>query len=302
MGKKFKPIYQCDLCGQEFEDPDMVRLFKGDVVNGEELKRYVNIEKYTMSCIECLPKLLIENFEIITPKQEIVNEISEKTSIKKSITESIKKTTKPEKKIVEPLSEPEIKDSEEISSEEPPTENIPKETEIEQPVVEVQEDETQLEEENEYFLTDGKYLILYKITNSEHEKLLAQEYGHKDFESLRKACGRSLIGIYFATDNYINELPENLSKENHEVINMVLLGVPNIVKKDIYILSDELACIEKEKFNLQIESIQENKPKQSQVKQESNSTTESEEDVSETSFFDMKELFEDDDDLNLDDL
>ena len=46
MVLKYKPLYQCDGCSLEFEDPDKVRIFESLVKNGNQTKQYIETGMY----------------------------------------------------------------------------------------------------------------------------------------------------------------------------------------------------------------------------------------------------------------
>ena len=55
MVLKYKPLYQCDGCSLEFEDPDKVRIFESLVKNGNQTKQYIETG---MFCLDCIPLAL----------------------------------------------------------------------------------------------------------------------------------------------------------------------------------------------------------------------------------------------------
>ena len=59
MAKLFKPLYQCEGCGETFENPDKVRIFNGEVTNGDELKSFIRPTQ--MYCLNCLKHSLDYN-------------------------------------------------------------------------------------------------------------------------------------------------------------------------------------------------------------------------------------------------
>jgi hypothetical protein len=64
MALKFKPIYMCDGCGNELENPDEIRIFPGNITNGSKNKKYSSDEK--MYCLNCIPLAL--DFKNETPE------------------------------------------------------------------------------------------------------------------------------------------------------------------------------------------------------------------------------------------
>ena len=77
MPVKYKPLYCCDGCGNEFEDSNKVRIFESVVKSGDETKIYIQTGMY---CIECIPLALDfknENPETVVnidPKQALAAE------------------------------------------------------------------------------------------------------------------------------------------------------------------------------------------------------------------------------------
>lgn len=55
MVLKHRPIYQCDGCSLEFEDPNKVRIFENQILNGDQTKQYI---ESGMFCLDCIPLAL----------------------------------------------------------------------------------------------------------------------------------------------------------------------------------------------------------------------------------------------------
>lgn len=147
-------------------------------------------------------------------------------------------------KYVEHITSP--KESQTTSQEpETTTENINSETE---------------EDEFESIGADhGKYLILRLIDEEISERKFAQKNGYKDTKDLREACGlKSLIGLYYSTNKYTNTPTDFIVEpyEDQKIINKMFFGVPNIVKRNIFVARElNIALIEKDLFADKIESI-----------------------------------------------
>jgi len=69
MAIKLKQIYVCDGCGTEYENPDQIRVFADQVLNGDKTKNFIRPEQ--MYCINCLPFAL--DFENHNPETVIKN-------------------------------------------------------------------------------------------------------------------------------------------------------------------------------------------------------------------------------------
>ena len=118
------------------------------------------------------------------------------------------------------------------------------------------------ETEEDVFGEDhGRYLILKLIDNEVTERKFAQKQGYKDTKDLWEACGlSSLIGLYYSTTKYIdtptNFITDLLMLNDAKVINKMFFGVPNIVKRSIFVSKEmNIALIEKELFADKIESV-----------------------------------------------
>lgn len=137
---------------------------------------------------------------------------------------------------------------------------------IEVQKIEIQETEKIPEEEftvsEENTFTNGKYLILYRIKNEEDENQLAQIYGYKDAEDLRKVCERSFIDVFISTDRYLNELPNGIKQFEREIINKVIFGIPNITVRQIYLLNQDFGLIEKKDFDIETSIVEPNREKE----------------------------------------
>jgi len=105
----------------------------------------------------------------------------------------------------------------------------------------------------------GKYLILRLIDEEISERKFAQKNGYKDTKDLREACGlKSLIGLYYSTNKYTNTPTDFIVEpyEDQKIINKMFFGVPNIVKRNIFVARElNIALIEKDLFADKIESI-----------------------------------------------
>lgn len=86
MGKVYKEYYQCVGCGTEFDTPDKVRIFKDEVMNGNETKIYINPND--MYCIDCLK--LILDFDNKVP-ETVQIKIPEKKYIRPTTLDDLEK-------------------------------------------------------------------------------------------------------------------------------------------------------------------------------------------------------------------
>ncbi len=269
--KLFKPIYQCDGCGEFLEISDQVRCFDNNVKSGDESKIYTATGLYCLDCIPLILDFKNENpptLQLVEPKKQssdISNKI-EKLEIKfeelASLTDQLienisiinRKLSSFENIIV---SEDSI--SNEIVEEVTPVSDLSEPEEIINEVEEIEE----INEPIEGLLGNlkGKYLILHQISNEDNENLFAKKYGYKDIQDLKSSCGtKSLLGVYYSTDRYfdLKDLKQPNNIEKAKVINNMFFGVPNIVERPI-ILSDisGIAFIEKELFKDKIEPYEE---------------------------------------------
>lgn len=276
MAVKFKPIYICEGCSAETEDPDQVRIFSGTIVNGDGTKQFISSEK--MYCLNCIPLAL--DFENVVPETvEIITE-PQKNSIKptesqlkdldeietdlsdikqtytklRSIMENIINTNTLNDSrlaVIEEIILNANKDQEEhVYQEEPET---PKEiiySETKKDILDSLESST-----------SGKYLVLQVIEDFESEKTFAEKNGYGNLKNLQDVSGlKSLVGYYYSSDTYVNDLPKDFSKKlNIKLINKIIYGIPNIVSKEVYVncsnLESKLAIIEKEHFVDKLEAV-----------------------------------------------
>ena len=106
---------------------------------------------------------------------------------------------------------------------------------------------------------EGRYLILQLINDENKEKHFAQSQGYDNIKDLRATCGKSLVGLYYSTNRFINDLDDAgpFDKQvNTKIINKMFFGVPSIVERKIFIYDNlEIALIEKELFEDKIEAI-----------------------------------------------
>jgi len=56
MPIKYKPIFICEGCGNELEDPNQIRIFNGTITDGNEKKLYSSGKN--MFCLNCIPLVL----------------------------------------------------------------------------------------------------------------------------------------------------------------------------------------------------------------------------------------------------
>lgn len=266
MAKLFKPLYQCDGCGETFENPDDVRIFESLVKNGEETKQYI---KTGMFCLSCIPLALDfenkvpETVVFIDPKnitnkeetgESLNNKLVEIETDQKLIIDTIRKHSKLLNKLLnqEIIHEPTI--IEEIIDKEEPTPTI---IEDHTPII-TEEEISPLEIEKDVFSLlniekNGKYLVLHVINDEDSEKEFGQKYGYDNIDPLRSACGRSsLIGLYYSDNEYVNstdieDSPGYIGSIN--IINKIIYGIPNIILREAQIYPDlRISIIEKELF------------------------------------------------------
>lgn len=334
MGVKFKPLYSCDGCGEDHEDPDKVRIFESIVKSGDESKQYI---KSGMFCLSCIPLALDfenkvpETVQIIDPKQALADSEDQFEKQYQNLNENIRdfkelffafvrETEKDLKRLnlqfeslydlvhksefkkdkedpyefskrmenvdkilkaqqiekteatpnpildqaLEDLSKNFIEKQENLPADWPsPSELVG----IEESQTTSQEPETTTENinsetEKDVFGEDyGRYLILKLIDNEVTERKFAQKNGYKDTKDLWQACGlNSLVGLYYSTTKYIdtptNFITDLVMLNDVKVINKMFFGVPNIVKRSIFVSKEmNIALIEKENFADKIESI-----------------------------------------------
>ena len=287
MGRELKPIYVCDCCGTMYYDTSNVRVFTTPVYDGEKQVQYINKELLIdrMLCRNCILKELdlefnepyakklpvefrthslqesIDDNELVTCKETECNVVVQEVDI--STDELFTEHLDILKNI-----DLEIDRVNKILSE--PEEFIHENKEVEiHANISFKKDESPTEETD--YLDDGKFLVLFKISNQQEEEKLAKFY-NQSLEKLRENCGKSLIGVYVSTDKYINNLKEStiITKEV-QVINKIFMGIPNIDKRIVFIDTDDknLAYIEKIDFDLQIESYNIEVPKDPEENEES---------------------------------
>lgn len=253
MGKVFKPIYVCDQCETQFEDPLQLRSFLGPVSDGETDNFFVIMNEEDsepkMYCVNCIPKVLDltnENLEITTVR---INTISPQEIVEK------------DEIIQQEIVEDETKHNVDITDEE---EDLEQEIieELEKPYP-AEEYESETIVDNVYIpvsgdlLETGKYLVLYKISNEEQEEYFAKKHKRKNADEFRKMYGSPLIGLYFSTNGYVNDLPKKTIIKSIKIVNKIIFDIPNVINKDCYLDTgdDSHAYIEKQYFDMQIEPI-----------------------------------------------
>ena len=278
MTVKYKPIFQCDGCSLEFEDPDKVRIFESLVKNGDQTKQYIETG---MFCLDCIPLALDfknENPETIKiiepikalaatdPHKEIysaINDIQDNIDRFEELIENHKHITPDHDhvKILElydKIQKLEVVKSynENTMKEEWDVKDItPKETIQEEPIEttnqEPQEEPETINEINNSETDDvldnfgedkGTYLILKLIDNESAERKFAQKNNYKDVKDLRATCGnKPLIGLYYSINRFVddpNDIGEFDKQANTKIINKIFFGVPSIVERNIYMYND----------------------------------------------------------------
>jgi hypothetical protein len=286
VGKVFKPIYVCDKCETQFEDPLQLRSFLGPVSDGETDNYFIIVDDNTepkMYCLKCIPEVLeLSNYvPNITFKSKLEKDI-------KKFSEEIRY------KVEESSSEQnlDIVEFDENIFDEQPKETVQEEKTIQETVQPIVSD-AYMEIENNNFLEDGEFLVLYKIINEEQEDHLAQQYGYKNADEFRNMYGGSLIGLYISTNSYTNDLPKGGFIDKIKLINKVVFGIPNVETKDCYMIKNDklgLAYIDKNDFILQIESIDIKVPEDPNIFDEELEESEEVEEVSDkkNSYFESK--------------
>ena len=72
MPIKLKQVYICDGCGVEFEETDNIRIFTGEVLNGDKSKSFIRPNE--MYCLNCLQFAL--DYENKNPETVIIKEVN----------------------------------------------------------------------------------------------------------------------------------------------------------------------------------------------------------------------------------
>jgi len=246
MPIKFKPIFICEGCGDEIEDPNQIRIFNGDITDGNKNKLYSNSEK--MFCLNCIPLMLDfknENpptIQTIDDKinsetmchntnpiiESLQNELSDVENRLKNIDDSIlvlfeniEQTSQNIQFLIEKLKPLDIygkiKDS-----------MIPHDTQIIQELVSKLEnsnnkdDETQnsvIHENDEIFDDIGDYLVLFRITSNEKilSDVLRQCY-RENIEDLEKILGKNINvkEVFYPINKYVSkEVYQDIEKEGY---------------------------------------------------------------------------------------
>mgnify|MGYP001157948765 FL=1 len=262
MAKIFKPLYQCEGCGETFEDPDQVRIFAGEVTNGTELKSFIRPTQ--MYCLNCLKHSLDydnnnpETVIIKESKEEIVDipfqeqvmnrlnlfdEFRQETLVNlELIAKNIEKHVNIEKLLKEKFfdlkeqfekNQDNIVKNQEEFLEEGGTKlfdqiNHPEESIISQEEPEITKEENYSETLHDIADTltelpdSGKYLILIKINNKNDETIYANKC-NIDVKMLRENCGKQpLIGLYYSSDKYCESVGD--IGNNYKSINTKIIN------------------------------------------------------------------------------
>ncbi len=285
---KFKPIYTCDGCGTELENPDQIRIFAELVKNGDGTKIYIDQE--TMYCLNCIPLALdfenvcpgtvkiVERPELEKPTEKVVEKVVKENLITaeeleqhlSEITNRFIYVLETHQKKIDLLLETVNSLREETSS----NQEISRSIDI---VVDDITTEAELKAEEESELgksiykeetrdlidlipteTFGDYILLKCIESEEDKEELAKKCGYKDVNSLNEVFGKkSPIGIYYSLDKYTNTLQilnGDYQRKTVKLINKILFGVPNVAEKPAYVYSDtKFALIEKRLFDDKVE-------------------------------------------------